>query len=127
MAAISIENKLDAGEQPEQISRYQGALLRGFPGRTRVLAFLTPTGREPTTARTDSLVPAVAIGFDSILSGVKEARREAASERCDEGVLSCLRGRGSRTFLGLISWNANPRARRTALRYGSGGQEMEDQ
>jgi hypothetical protein len=53
-----------------------------------VVAFLTPTGREPTTARSGSVVPAVAISYDSVLRGVKEALREAPSGSRDERVLS---------------------------------------
>ncbi len=54
---VGIENKIDAGEQPEQIARYQAALSRAYPGRAAIVAFLTPTGRRPTTARADGPVP----------------------------------------------------------------------
>ncbi len=60
---IGIENKVDAGEQPEQIARYQATLARAYPGRAAAVVFLTPTGRAPATAVADSPVPAVALGY----------------------------------------------------------------
>jgi PD-(D/E)XK nuclease superfamily len=84
---VGIENKVDAGERWEQIARYQNALGRAYPDRSAVVAFLTPTGREPTTANSDSQVPAVALGYDSILAAVEEARREAPPGSRDERVL----------------------------------------
>jgi hypothetical protein len=100
VAVIGIENKIDAAEQPLQISRYQQALLRAFPGPTAVVAFLTPTGLEPTTARSESAVPAVAIGYDRVLRGVQEARREARSGRRDERVLSQVAAHLEENILG---------------------------
>lgn len=85
---IGIENKIDAGEQPHQIARYQEALRRAYPGRTAVVVFLTPTGREPTTARPGSSVPAVAVGYGLVLAAVEEARRSAFPGSRDEHVLS---------------------------------------
>ena len=125
-AVIGIENKIDAGEQPQQIARYQEALLRAFPGRTaRVMAFLTPTGREPTTARSDSAVSAVAISYDSVLSGVKEALGEAPSGSRDEHVLSEVAAHLEEDILGdpevkaMVGelWRSHRRALGLALRY----------
>jgi hypothetical protein len=49
---VLIENKLDAGEQPDQCERlYWG--WANEPGETRWV-FLTPTGREPTTTVSDT-------------------------------------------------------------------------
>jgi hypothetical protein len=56
---VGIENKIDAGEGHEQLGRYQAVLEDAFPNQTPVLVFLTPTGREPTTADPDSRIPTV--------------------------------------------------------------------
>ena len=85
---LGIENKIDAGEQPEQLARYQAALARAYPGRTAVLAFLTPTGRGPTTATEEAAVPVVALDYGAVLSAAEEARSRAASGSRDERALS---------------------------------------
>jgi hypothetical protein len=48
-----IENKIDAAEQADQLGRYQDWLSRQdrYPLGRRVLIYLTPDGRQPTTAR----------------------------------------------------------------------------
>jgi hypothetical protein len=84
---VGIENKIDAGEQPEQIARYQEALERAYPDRTALMIFLTPTGREPTTARAGGPVPALALGYGSILTAVEEARRKASPGSRDGATL----------------------------------------
>lgn len=84
---LGIENKIDAGEQSEQLSRYQAALERAYPGRMIVLAFLTPTGRAPTTARQADTVPVVSLGYEAVLSAVRNAREQAASRSRDERAL----------------------------------------
>jgi hypothetical protein len=49
---VVIENKLDAGEQPQQCERQYWA-FSGYPGDTRWV-FLTPSGRDPQTAVSDA-------------------------------------------------------------------------
>lgn len=84
---LGIENKIDADEQPAQLARYQAALARAYPGRTAVLAFLTPTGRDPTTALEGAAVPVVALDYGAALSALGEARERAPSGSRDERVL----------------------------------------
>lgn len=84
---LGIENKIDAGEQPEQLARYQAALARAYPSRTAVLAFLTPTGRDPTTALQGAAVPVVTLDYGAVLSAVGEAREVSPSGSRDERVL----------------------------------------
>ncbi len=84
---VGIENKIDAGEQKKQLARYQAALARAYPGRTAVLVFLTPTGREPTTALEGAAVPVVALDYGAVLSALGEARERAPSGSRDERVL----------------------------------------
>lgn len=50
---IVIENKIDAGEQEDQISRYRKWLDDNHHGRKQRLLFLTPTGSPPTTGKAD--------------------------------------------------------------------------
>ena len=70
---LGIENKIDAGEQPDQLKRYQDALLREYPHHTAVMAFMCPTGREPTTASQASSVPCVALDYRTVLSAITAA------------------------------------------------------
>lgn len=84
---LGIENKIDAPERPDQLARYQAALARAYPGATAVLAFLTPTGRRPTTALEGAAVPVVALDYGAILSAVGEARGQAPSGGRDERAL----------------------------------------
>lgn len=62
---VVIENKLDAGEQPDQCERlYWG--WAGDPGDIRWL-FLTPTGRRPVTAFSETAVSAwQSIGYQEV-------------------------------------------------------------
>lgn len=53
---VVIENKLDAGEQPEQCERLYWAWT-SEPGDTRWV-LLTPNGREPVTAKSEAAVAA---------------------------------------------------------------------
>jgi hypothetical protein len=47
---IGIENKIDADEQPNQLSNYWKTIEGKIGYATRALVFLTPTGRESGTA-----------------------------------------------------------------------------
>jgi PD-(D/E)XK nuclease superfamily len=122
---VGIENKIDAGEQPEQIARYQGALARAYPDRTAVMIFLTPTGREPTTARVGGPVPALALGYDSVLAAVEEARRRAMHGSGDESVLGVVAAHLKEDILGdpevknLVRelWRTHGRALQLAIRH----------
>lgn len=86
-AVLGIENKIGAPEGAGQLARYQDALARAYPGKTAVLAFLTPTGRGPTTASEGAAVPVVALDYGSVLSAAGEARGGAASGGRDERAL----------------------------------------
>jgi hypothetical protein len=84
---IGIENKIDAGEREEQLGRYQDVLERAFPTQTSVMIFLTPTGREPTTAISHHRVPAVSAGYALIVEAIGETLREAEPRSRDQHVL----------------------------------------
>lgn len=64
---VGIENKIDAGEQHKQLARYQNTLLSRFPGEhSRLMIFLTPDGRSPTTALGVHQVPCLAFGYQEL-------------------------------------------------------------
>jgi hypothetical protein len=86
-AVIGIENKIGAGEQREQVARYQDTLLRAFPGRLPVIIFLSPAGRNPLTARDGHSVPVVPVGYEAILRAVEAARQQAEPDSRDGYVL----------------------------------------
>lgn len=54
--AVVIENKIWAGDQPEQLQRYHGSLReRGFEDRNIHLLYLTPHGHDPSEDSKGSL------------------------------------------------------------------------
>jgi hypothetical protein len=71
--ALGIENKIDAGEQVQQIARYQRAIALAYPSHCVAMAFLCPTTRASRTADDASTVPWVALGYDTILRAVSKA------------------------------------------------------
>lgn len=85
---VGIENKIDAAEGEEQLGRYQEALCRAYPKDAALLVFLTPTGREPTTAKASHPVRVVQAGYAVIASAAEEALRKAESGSRDEHSLS---------------------------------------
>lgn len=123
---VGIENKIDAGEQPEQIARHQAALSRAYPGRSAVVAFLTPTGRGTTTARADGPVPYVTLGYDAVLRAIGEARGRAETGSRDERVLMELEAHLEEDILGETGeaealarglWRTHGRALRLAMKH----------
>ena len=70
---LGVENKIDAAEQPDQLARYQRALLRAYPDRTAVIVFLCPVVREPVTASDNSDVPVVPVGYRSVMNAIQSA------------------------------------------------------
>ena len=123
---VGIENKINAGEQPEQIARYQATLSRAYPGRVTVVVFLTPTGRGPTTALADGPVPCVTLGYDAVLRAIGEARGRAESGGRDERGLMELEAHLREDILGEAGeekalarglWRTHGRALRLAMEH----------
>lgn len=74
---VLIENKLDAGEQPDQCERLYWAWAAN-PGETRWI-FLTPTGRPPVTATTEAAKAAWrAMSYEEMRGVVAQAIENAA-------------------------------------------------
>ena len=65
-AVVGIENKVDSGEQNDQIRDYQKSLIKAFPRIPKVLIYLTPDGRITETADDDLSCPALSVSFNSI-------------------------------------------------------------
>lgn len=123
---IGVENKIDAGERPQQIGRYQETLQRIYPDIAAVMVFLTPTGRKPTTASSDSQVPVFSLGYDSILAAVEETLRQTERGSHDEHVLREIIVHLREDILGetpevralaLELWKTHGRALRIALEH----------
>ena len=68
---LGVENKIDAAEQPGQLTRYQRALSRAYLDRTAIVIFLCSVARKPVTASHDSDVPVVPIGYRSVMNAIK--------------------------------------------------------
>lgn len=84
---IAVENKVGAGEQEEQLARY-GDWLRAQAGPgQRLLVFLTPDGRDGSTARAGQSV--IRMSYDDLSRVLEQALRAvpdtAHSLRADVG------------------------------------------
>lgn len=72
---IGIENKVDAGEQEEQLARYQETLRVRFPGFRQALVFLSPNGRAPKTANAQDSVPVYCMDYGQVAEICKACKR----------------------------------------------------
>ena len=78
---IGIEVKVWAGEQDEQVKRYQKLLCQNHPGYKKAVVFLTPTGWEPETAYKNNVnVPVLAMSWGCISEIIKEMRSVRGNE-----------------------------------------------
>lgn len=125
-AIIGIENKIDAGEEEDQIRRYQKALQQAYPGRVTLMVFLTPTGRLPTTADIDSATPCLSIGYDAILQIIRNLCDHTAMDARDHRVLTEIATHLEEDILGSSNdiktlvrelWRNHPRALTVAMAY----------
>ena len=79
--AVVIENKIWAGDQPEQLKRYHESLReRGFEDKNIHLLYLTPHGHDPSEDSRDDL-DVVCISYEQTLPSWLEGCRQRA---CDE-------------------------------------------
>lgn len=85
---VGIENKINAGEQTDQLARYQASLATGFAGRPVLLVFLTPTGRRPQTVNIDANVPTVDLGYARLNAVLEASLKEVPSGSRVQRVLS---------------------------------------
>ena len=75
LGVIGIENKVWSGEQPRQLSDYQKALTAEFGKIPKLLVFLTPDKREPSTAIESLDCPVRGVSYDSIVTMCDSLRR----------------------------------------------------
>ena len=78
---IGIEVKVWAGEQDEQVKRYQKLLCQNHPGYKKAVVFLTPTGGKPRTAYKNNVnVPVLAMSWGCVSEIIKEMRSARGNE-----------------------------------------------
>ena len=78
---IAIENKIRAGEQPQQIERYQATLKSRYSGYAKALIYLTQSGKKPETLDINSEVPVYCMSYEQLtktLSSVKSRASKSA-------------------------------------------------
>lgn len=73
---IGIEVKVWAGEQEEQLQRYQDTLRSRYPGRPCLLVYLTPYGSEPKTCDQTHDVPCVLMRWGDISGLLEDLSRD---------------------------------------------------
>lgn len=72
IGVVGIENKLDAGEQPNQLGHYQEWICKSYPGIDfRFMVFLTPDGRRPLTANDKSKCCVFSCSYDTVSKACK--------------------------------------------------------
>lgn len=74
---IGIENKVESGEQFEQISDYQKSLIKTFPNKPILIFFLTPDGRQPNTSISIKECPCISYSYHSIIEVCKKLQFHA--------------------------------------------------
>lgn len=78
---IGIEAKIWAGEQDDQVERYQEFLSREYSNSDyeRVIVFLTPGGCPSKTESSDSDVPVLEMSWSDIACMIREMRSESGN------------------------------------------------
>jgi hypothetical protein len=76
VGAIGIENKVNAGEQPNQVADYQQSLTSNFGGVKRCLLFLTPNERPSQTKLDKKDCPTFEVGYKSISNCLSSIRTD---------------------------------------------------
>lgn len=79
-AVIGIENKVDSGEQKDQIRDYQKSLSKAFPKIPKVLIYLTPDGRASETADNNLNCPALFVSYATISTVCEEIKPQTTSQ-----------------------------------------------
>ena len=72
VGVFGIENKINAGEQPDQLADYQHWIIEKYPKvDKRFLFFLTPDGRLPETADKNSKCTVLPCSYKTVCSACK--------------------------------------------------------
>ena len=78
---VGIEVKVWAGEQHDQVRRYQDLLCQKYPDDKKVVVFLTPRGRKPQTADENNVnVPVLRMSWGCVSEIIREMRSASGDE-----------------------------------------------
>lgn len=78
---IGIEVKVWAKEQDKQVERYQNLLCENYSDYKKVVVFLTPEGRKPTTADKNKVdVPVLRMSWGCVSERIREMRSALGDE-----------------------------------------------
>lgn len=109
-AVIGIENKVDAGEQPNQIRDYQTDLCKRYVSCPKVIFFLTPDERESKTQDSENReCPCVSCSYKSLVEMCGKTIPRSQGEV--EILLSSMSAFLKREILGELTMN--PEAKKT--------------
>lgn len=73
---IAIENKINADESNDQISTYQNKLKSKFKKLDRMILFLTPSGKDSSTADDEHSTSCINIGYKLIIELIENVQKE---------------------------------------------------
>lgn len=79
-AVLGIENKVDSGEQNNQIRDYQKSMNIAFPNLPKYLIYLTPNGRLTQTDDENNDCPCISISYDVLSIVCKEISSNASGQ-----------------------------------------------
>jgi hypothetical protein len=79
---VAIENKIDAEEGEKQIARYQKYLAEYYQNYSGVYLFLTPDGRESSTANKSSKFKCHSISYRELLESLYEIKNIGSISNC---------------------------------------------
>jgi hypothetical protein len=79
-AVLGIENKVDSGEQYNQIRDYQKSMNIAFPTVPKYLIYLTPDGRWTQTSKEYKYCPCISISYDILSIVCKDILSKATSQ-----------------------------------------------
>jgi hypothetical protein len=79
-AVIGIENKVDSGEQKDQIRDYQKSLIHSFPNIPKVMFYLTLDGKFSETSDNKEECPYFTVSYSNISSVCSEIIQETSGQ-----------------------------------------------
>ena len=77
---VGIEVKVNAGEQPAQVERYQRSLRQDYSGYEKVIVFLTPEGYPSETKSNVSGVPVLEMSWINIAGMIRKMQSALGDE-----------------------------------------------
>jgi len=79
-AVLGIENKVNSGEQHNQIKDYQKALNKKFHEIPRYIIYLTPDGRPAKTSDNNKDCPYIPVSYNAISEVCKELSKKTSGQ-----------------------------------------------